>query len=82
MDKKIPVSDVTQGMFVSALDRPWTDTPFLLQGFLVETPEDVANLRRYCTTSTSILRSPQGSSSNASSRWNGRALPRQRARAW
>lgn len=48
MDKKIPVSDVTQGMFVSALDRPWTDTPFLLQGFLVETPEDVANLRRYC----------------------------------
>jgi HD-GYP domain-containing protein (c-di-GMP phosphodiesterase class II) len=48
MDKKIPVSEITQGMFVSALDRPWRDTPFLLQGFLVETPEDVANLRRYC----------------------------------
>lgn len=35
-------------MFVSGLDRPWTDTPFMLQGFLVEDDEDVARLRKYC----------------------------------
>ena len=47
-DKKIFVHDLKPGMFVSALDRPWLDTPFLLQGFLVETDEDVAELRRAC----------------------------------
>lgn len=35
-------------MFVIELDRPWLDTPFLLQGFLIETQEDLATLRKYC----------------------------------
>ena len=35
-------------MFVAELDRPWTDTPFLLQGFLVEDQHQVAQLQSYC----------------------------------
>lgn len=35
-------------MFVSDLDRPWLDTPFLLQGFVIETGEEIAKLKHYC----------------------------------
>ena len=35
-------------MFVAELDRPWMDTPFLLQGFLVEDEKELSRLRRYC----------------------------------
>lgn len=35
-------------MFIAELDRPWIDTPFLLQGFLVEDEVELAQLRRYC----------------------------------
>ncbi|MFK7974976.1 MAG: HD-GYP domain-containing protein [Halioglobus sp.] len=45
---KIPVSDLDIGMYVSGLDRPWLETPFFTQGFLVEDPEDLARLRQYC----------------------------------
>lgn len=44
----IPVSEVSIGMYVVELDRPWEGTPFLLQGFLVSTAEEVAQLRRLC----------------------------------
>lgn len=45
---KIPVSDVAIGMYVSGLDKPWLETPFVTQGFLVNTPEDLAKLRKHC----------------------------------
>ena len=48
MASKIPVRDLKVGMFVADLDRPWTDTPFLLQGFLVEDSEQIATLRAHC----------------------------------
>ncbi len=35
-------------MFVSELDRPWIDTPFLIQGFLVRDPREIASLRSHC----------------------------------
>jgi len=35
-------------MFVSELDRPWLDSPFLMQGFLVEDTEQLATLRNLC----------------------------------
>ncbi len=31
----IAISDLRVGMFVAELDRPWTQTPFMLQGFLL-----------------------------------------------
>ena len=35
MQTKVLSSELKIGMFVSELDRPWIDTPFLLQGFLI-----------------------------------------------
>jgi HD-GYP domain-containing protein (c-di-GMP phosphodiesterase class II) len=33
---EIPVRDLRAGLFVAQLDRPWTGTPFLLQGVLLD----------------------------------------------
>jgi HD-GYP domain-containing protein (c-di-GMP phosphodiesterase class II) len=48
MQSKVLSSDLKIGMFVAVLDRPWIDTPFMLQGFLIESDEDVRLLRQYC----------------------------------
>ena len=48
MKEKIQIADIKLGMFVSDLDRPWLDTPFLLQGFQIETGEEIAKLKHYC----------------------------------
>lgn len=45
---KIDASEVTVGMFVSGLDRPWTQTPFPLQGFYVHDLEEVNQLKIHC----------------------------------
>lgn len=45
---KINVNDLTIGMYVSQLDRPWTHTPFPLQGFQIRSTEDIHTLRNYC----------------------------------
>jgi len=49
MDHKINVAYLKVGMYVSNLDRPWIDTPFLLEGFLIENEEDLFVLNEYCT---------------------------------
>ena len=36
------------GMYVAELDRPWLDTPFLLQGFRIDSQIELETLRRYC----------------------------------
>ena len=36
------------GMFVTELDRPWLETPFLIQGFLIADNDEITLLRRYC----------------------------------
>jgi HD-GYP domain-containing protein (c-di-GMP phosphodiesterase class II) len=48
MEKLIETSLLRPGLFVSRLDRPWLETPFLLQGFVVRTQEDIAQLRLHC----------------------------------
>jgi HD-GYP domain-containing protein (c-di-GMP phosphodiesterase class II) len=35
-------------MFVTDLDRPWVDTPFLLQGFLIEDAGQIRELQEHC----------------------------------
>ncbi|PLW83786.1 diguanylate cyclase [Kineobactrum sediminis] len=45
---KIDTSDLELGMYVSGLDRPWLETPFLLQGFRIDTAEDLRTLKEYC----------------------------------
>jgi HD-GYP domain-containing protein (c-di-GMP phosphodiesterase class II) len=48
MKEKIGVEQLKIGMFVADLDRPWLDTPFLIEGFLIETDEEIAKLKYYC----------------------------------
>ncbi|ATE62758.1 metal-dependent phosphohydrolase [Thauera sinica] len=47
-----PVStrDLKVGMFVAELDRPWLETPFLLQGFLIEEQSQIEHLQALCQT--------------------------------
>lgn len=46
--KKIPVSDLQIGMYISELDRDWLDTPFLMQGFTVQSRDDIQTVQEYC----------------------------------
>ncbi len=48
MGKQIHVQDLKKGMYVIDLDRPWTETPFLFQGFEVRTNAELRELRRLC----------------------------------
>ncbi len=45
---KVRVPDIELGMYVTRLDRPWLETPYLLQGFVVKTQEDIKELEKYC----------------------------------
>lgn len=45
---KVDSSEVSVGMFVSGLDRPWSQTPFPVQGFYVRDAEEVRQLKNYC----------------------------------
>ena len=45
---RIAVQDLRLNMFVVELDRPWLDTPFLLQGFLIDDQVELDTLARYC----------------------------------
>ncbi len=45
---KIYTTDLEVGMFVSALDRPWLETPFMIQGFRITDREQIDKLRKYC----------------------------------
>lgn len=47
-ERRIEVSQLRTGMFVSRLDRDWNGTPFLLQGFLVQDQDDIEQLCRHC----------------------------------
>ncbi|GIX29848.1 MAG: metal-dependent phosphohydrolase [Porticoccaceae bacterium] len=44
---KIPAMQLKPGMFVAELDRPWLETPFALQGFVVRDDEDVLYIAQY-----------------------------------
>ena len=46
--RKIDVDLLRVGMYVSKLDRPWLETPFLFQGFFVKSQSDIDELNRYC----------------------------------
>ncbi len=46
--RKIPVAELAVGMYVSELDRPWLETPFLFQGFYVQSDDEVAAVRSHC----------------------------------
>jgi HD-GYP domain-containing protein (c-di-GMP phosphodiesterase class II) len=42
------VEQLEKGMYVAELDRPWVETPFMFQGFTIESDEELEQLRRLC----------------------------------
>jgi HD-GYP domain-containing protein (c-di-GMP phosphodiesterase class II) len=48
--KRISVSELKFGMYIAELDRPWTDTPFMFQGFVLSTQQQLDALKKYCTS--------------------------------
>jgi len=45
---KVWVEDLLLGMYVSQLDRPWVETPFLFQGFRIQTQQEIQSLKKFC----------------------------------
>ena len=46
--EKTQVSQLDIGMFVCELDRPWLDSPFMLEGVLIEDDEQIATIAALC----------------------------------
>ncbi len=44
---KVPAMNLQPGMFVAELDRPWLETPFALQGFVVRDTDEVLYVSNY-----------------------------------
>lgn len=49
MKVKVDISQLKKGMYVSELDRPWTETSFLLQGVLIENAQDISQVKEFCS---------------------------------
>jgi len=48
MKKEVPVEQLQFGVYISELDRPWTETPFMFQGFVLEDEKQLETLKKYC----------------------------------
>ncbi len=46
---KTSIEGLRIGMFVSRLDRPWINSPFLLEGLKIESDDDIEQLRKLCS---------------------------------
>ena len=44
---KTTIDALEVGMYVSRLDRPWIDTPFVLEGIRIKSKDDIEGLRKY-----------------------------------
>lgn len=45
---RVETADLRMGMYVAELDCPWVDSPFLFQGFRIESVQQMETLRRHC----------------------------------
>lgn len=48
MKEQVTVEKLAHGMFVAELDRPWLETRFLIQGFVIDSQEQIEELKRCC----------------------------------
>jgi len=46
--REISVEDLSFGMYVAKLDRPWTETPFVFQGFVLKSEKQLDVLKKLC----------------------------------
>lgn len=45
---KVEAAQLSIGMYVVELDRPWTDTSFLFQGFRIRQQQEIRLLQEVC----------------------------------
>lgn len=45
---KLETHNIKKGMYISELDRPWSETPFLFQGFRVTNDRELEKLKQIC----------------------------------
>jgi putative nucleotidyltransferase with HDIG domain len=45
---QVDVGNLQMGMYVAELDRPWLETPFLIQGFVLRNKAQLRTLEKYC----------------------------------
>ncbi len=48
IETQLPVASLQIGMHVIRLDRPWLETDFLLQGFIIQSQDDIRRLQMQC----------------------------------
>ena len=46
--RQVKSTEVTIGMFVAGLDRPWVESPFAFQGFTIKSQSDIDLIQRSC----------------------------------
>lgn len=73
----LPIEAVTVGMYVTDIDRPWLDTPFVMEGFLVRTEREILALRQHTRLAYVDL---QRSSESVAAAIRAAALDRKKAR--
>jgi putative nucleotidyltransferase with HDIG domain len=45
---QIDTDKLQEGMFVCRLDRPWKESPFVFQGFILKNKKDIAKVQKHC----------------------------------
>ena len=45
----VDTADLSTGMYVAMLDRPWLETPFVFQGFEIKDRFEIEQLQSYCS---------------------------------
>ncbi|MDT8387455.1 MAG: DUF3391 domain-containing protein [Thiogranum sp.] len=63
--------DLQKGMYVSELDRPWLESPFLFQGFRITNSDELEQIKKLCDfvfvdTERSTVAVPEGQAANSS----------------
>ena len=46
--QKVDTRDLRKGMYISELDRPWIESPFIFQGFLITSDQELLQLNQCC----------------------------------
>ena len=46
---KTSIEGLQIGMFVSRLDRPWLETPYVMEGVLIKSVTQIQDLSKYCS---------------------------------
>jgi HD-GYP domain-containing protein (c-di-GMP phosphodiesterase class II) len=77
MKIKINTKDLQVGMYVCDLDRPWAGTPFVFQGFEIQSDEDIESLQKHCREVYVLQESlATGSGAHAWQNWKRAASPK------